>query len=190
MIIWSLDQYFLFLYAHTRTRFMYCHRWIIYKQRAFSSSIKVVYVVLTFCACCWYIAIVAHLQDSLFLVTSFLSLFLKLYLLIQLPFSWFTEGKWLDLFLLQNYVKRQTRFVSRQPAKVIISTIESVAVSMKLKVHTRNYKVYLYSYSGISNLTIMFSLSSLIYNWVAIPVARQCSSNLLENITLFMFNGG
>ncbi|XP_031109405.1 CBL-interacting serine/threonine-protein kinase 24-like [Ipomoea triloba] len=40
----------------------------------------------------------------------------------------------------QDYVKRQTRFVSRQPANVIISTIEAAAESMGLKVHTRNYK--------------------------------------------------
>lgn len=38
-------------------------------------------------------------------------------------------------------MKRQTRFVSRKPARVIISTIEAVAESMGLKVHTRNYKV-------------------------------------------------
>ncbi|TKY54847.1 CBL-interacting protein kinase 24 [Spatholobus suberectus] len=43
----------------------------------------------------------------------------------------------------QDYVKRQTRFVSRQPAKVIISSIEAVAESMGLKVYSRNYKVRL-----------------------------------------------
>ena len=43
----------------------------------------------------------------------------------------------------QDYVKRQTRFVSRKPAKVIISSIEAVAESMGLKVHSRNYKVRL-----------------------------------------------
>ncbi|GAB2216134.1 hypothetical protein Droror1_Dr00023902 [Drosera rotundifolia] len=47
----------------------------------------------------------------------------------------------------QDYVKRQTRFVSRQPAKVIISTIETVGGSMGLKVHTRSYKTRL---EGIS----------------------------------------
>jgi len=48
-----------------------------------------------------------------------------------------------DILLLfeQDYVKRQTRFVSRKPAKVIISSIEAVAESMVLKVHSRNYKV-------------------------------------------------
>ncbi|XP_058113349.1 CBL-interacting protein kinase 24-like isoform X2 [Magnolia sinica] len=43
----------------------------------------------------------------------------------------------------QDYVKRQTRFVSRKPAKVIASTIEAVAESMGLKVHSRNYKMRL-----------------------------------------------
>ena len=46
-------------------------------------------------------------------------------------------------FLWKDHVKRQTRFVSRKPAKVIISAIESVAESMNLKFHTRNYKVEL-----------------------------------------------
>ncbi|XP_029129238.1 CBL-interacting serine/threonine-protein kinase 24 isoform X2 [Cajanus cajan] len=43
----------------------------------------------------------------------------------------------------EDHVKRQTRFVSRKPAKVIISSIEAVAESMGLKVHSRNYKVRL-----------------------------------------------
>ncbi|KAK7330099.1 hypothetical protein VNO77_24285 [Canavalia gladiata] len=43
----------------------------------------------------------------------------------------------------QDYVKRQTRFVSRKPAKVIISSIEAVAESIGLKVHSRNYKMRL-----------------------------------------------
>ncbi|KAK7264919.1 hypothetical protein RJT34_32532 [Clitoria ternatea] len=47
----------------------------------------------------------------------------------------------------QDYVKRQTRFVSRKPAKVIISSIAAVAESMGLKVHSRNYKMRL---EGIS----------------------------------------
>lgn len=42
---------------------------------------------------------------------------------------------------MQDYVNRQTRFVSRQPAKVIISAIEAAAGSMGLKIHTRSYKV-------------------------------------------------
>jgi NAF domain len=38
-------------------------------------------------------------------------------------------------------VKRQTRFVSREPAKTIIETVAAVAQSMGLKVHEQNYKV-------------------------------------------------
>lgn len=57
--------------------------------------------------------------------------------------SLYWKAAHLLLCLLQDYVKRQTRFVSRQPANVIISTIEAAAESMGLKVHTRNYKVHL-----------------------------------------------
>jgi hypothetical protein len=45
------------------------------------------------------------------------------------------------LFLWKDYVKKKTRFVSRKPAKVIISAFEAVAESMNLKFHTHNYKV-------------------------------------------------
>lgn len=69
------------------------------------------------------------------------------------------------LFLWQDYVKRQTRFVSRKPAKVIISTIEAVAESMSLKVHTRNYKVWLVLHFAESHLTYwtMFLMSCAFY---------------------------
>ncbi|CAH9131321.1 unnamed protein product [Cuscuta epithymum] len=40
----------------------------------------------------------------------------------------------------QDFVKRQTRFVSREPAKVIICAIEVAARSMGLKFHSSNYK--------------------------------------------------
>ncbi|KAK9032390.1 hypothetical protein V6N11_056660 [Hibiscus sabdariffa] len=43
----------------------------------------------------------------------------------------------------QDFVKRQTRLVSRKPARIIISSVEAVAESMGLKVHTRNYKTRL-----------------------------------------------
>ncbi|XP_028801248.1 CBL-interacting protein kinase 24 isoform X2 [Neltuma alba] len=43
----------------------------------------------------------------------------------------------------QDYIKRQTRFVSRKPAKVIIASVEAVAESMGLKVHCRSYKMRL-----------------------------------------------
>lgn len=71
--------------------------------------------------------------------------------LIMNAFEMITLSQGLNLSALfdrrQDYVKRQTRFVSRKPARVIISTIETVAESMNLKVHTRMYKTRL---EGIS----------------------------------------
>ncbi|KDP32419.1 hypothetical protein JCGZ_13344 [Jatropha curcas] len=71
--------------------------------------------------------------------------------LIMNAFEMITLSQGLNLSALfdrqQDYVKRQTRFVSRKPANVIISSIEAVAESMNLKVHTRNYKTRL---EGIS----------------------------------------
>ncbi|WCJ29622.1 CBL-interacting protein kinase 24 [Euphorbia peplus] len=67
--------------------------------------------------------------------------------LIMNAFEMITLSQGLNLSALfdrqQDYIKRQTRFVSRKPAKIIISTIEAVAESMGLKVHTRNYKTRL-----------------------------------------------
>ncbi|XP_075074941.1 CBL-interacting serine/threonine-protein kinase 24-like isoform X2 [Nicotiana tabacum] len=64
--------------------------------------------------------------------------------LVMNAFEMITLSQGLNLSALfdrrQDYVKRQTRFVSRQPAKVIITTIEAAAESLGLKVHTRNYK--------------------------------------------------
>lgn len=65
--------------------------------------------------------------------------------LIMNAFEMITLSQGLNLSPLfdrhQDYVKRQTRFVSRKPATVIISSIEAVAESMSLKVHSRNYKM-------------------------------------------------
>ncbi|CAL5360794.1 unnamed protein product [Camellia sinensis] len=67
--------------------------------------------------------------------------------LIMNAFEMITLSQGLNLSALfdrrQDYVKRQTRFISRQPAKAIISAVEAVAESMGLKVHTRNYKTRL-----------------------------------------------
>ncbi|XP_039066321.1 CBL-interacting serine/threonine-protein kinase 24-like isoform X1 [Hibiscus syriacus] len=67
--------------------------------------------------------------------------------LIMNAFEMITLSQGLNLSALfdrqQDYVKRQTRFVSRKPARVIISSVEALAESMGLKVHTRNYKTRL-----------------------------------------------
>ncbi|KAL8129587.1 hypothetical protein V2J09_018742 [Rumex salicifolius] len=64
--------------------------------------------------------------------------------LVMNAFEMITLSQGLNLSALfdrrQDTVKRQTRFVSREPARIIISTVETVAESMNLKVHTRNYK--------------------------------------------------
>ncbi|XP_021741738.1 CBL-interacting serine/threonine-protein kinase 24-like isoform X2 [Chenopodium quinoa] len=71
--------------------------------------------------------------------------------MIMNAFEMITLSQGLNLSALfdrrQDYVKRQTRFVSKESPKTIISTIETVAESMGLKVHTRNYKTRL---EGIS----------------------------------------
>jgi len=41
----------------------------------------------------------------------------------------------------QDYDKLRNRFLSRKPAKVILSSMEVVAQSMGFKTHIRNYKV-------------------------------------------------
>ncbi|KAL6974198.1 Son of sevenless 2 [Sarracenia purpurea var. burkii] len=67
--------------------------------------------------------------------------------LVMNAFEMITLSQGLNLSALfdrrQDYIKRQTRFVSCQPANVIISTIETVAEAMGLKGHTRNYKTRL-----------------------------------------------
>ncbi|XP_057968084.1 CBL-interacting serine/threonine-protein kinase 24-like isoform X3 [Malania oleifera] len=72
--------------------------------------------------------------------------------LIMNAFEMITLSQGLNLSTLfdmrQDYIKRQTRFVSRKPANVIISSIEDVAESMSFKVHTRNYKARLEGVSG------------------------------------------
>lgn len=67
--------------------------------------------------------------------------------LIMNAFEMITLSQGLNLSALfdrrQDYVIRQTRFISRKPAKVIISSIEAAAISMGFKAHTRNYKTRL-----------------------------------------------
>ncbi|KNA11833.1 hypothetical protein SOVF_131470 [Spinacia oleracea] len=85
--------------------------------------------------------------------------------LIMNAFEMITLSQGLNLSALfdrrQDYVKRQTRFVSRESPKTIISTIDTVAESMGLMVHTRNYKMRL---EGISaNKAGQFSVVLEIY---------------------------
>ncbi|CAM8925557.1 unnamed protein product [Rhodiola kirilowii] len=67
--------------------------------------------------------------------------------LVMNAFEMITLSQGLNLSALfdrrEDFVKRQTRFVSRKPAKDILATIESAAETMGLKVHTRHYKTRL-----------------------------------------------
>lgn len=85
--------------------------------------------------------------------------------LIMNAFEMITLSQGLNLSPLfdrhQDYIKRQTRFVSRKPAKVIISSIEAVAESMGLKVHSRNFKMRIERVS--SNKAGQFSVVLEVY---------------------------
>lgn len=80
--------------------------------------------------------------------------------LMMNAFEMITLSQGLDLSALfdrqQEFVKRQTRFVSRKPAKTIVATIEVVAESMGLKVHSQNYKLRLEG--GASNRMSQFAV--------------------------------
>ncbi|XP_077234058.1 CBL-interacting serine/threonine-protein kinase 8-like [Tasmannia lanceolata] len=51
----------------------------------------------------------------------------------------------------QENAEHQTRFVSRKPAKVVLSSMEVVAQSMGFKTHIRNYKMRVEGLSGNKN---------------------------------------
>lgn len=81
--------------------------------------------------------------------------------LVMNAFEMITLSQGLNLSALfdrrQDYVKRQTRFVSRNPPRTIFASIEAVAESMGLKVHSRNYKMRL---EGVStNKTSQFAVA-------------------------------
>ena len=81
----------------------------------------------------------------------------------------------------QDYVKRQTRFVSRQPAKTIISSIEAVAESMGLKVHTRNFKTRLEGISAnrASQFSVVLEVFEVVPSLFMIDV-RKAAGDVLE----------
>ncbi|KAG0498061.1 hypothetical protein HPP92_002752 [Vanilla planifolia] len=72
--------------------------------------------------------------------------------LIMNAFEMITLSQGLNLSALfdrqQDYVKRQTRFVSRDSPRTIIANVEAVAESVSLKFHSQNYKIRL---EGVSS---------------------------------------
>nr|XP_009380407.1 PREDICTED: CBL-interacting protein kinase 24 isoform X1 [Musa acuminata subsp. malaccensis] len=105
--------------------------------------------------------------------------------LIMNAFEMITLSQGLDLSALfdrrQEYVNRQTRFVSRQPAKTIIATIEAVAESIGFKVHSQNYKMRLegVSTSKMHQLAVVLEVFEVAPSLFMVDV-RKVSGDTLE----------
>ncbi|XP_064943678.1 CBL-interacting protein kinase 24-like isoform X3 [Musa acuminata AAA Group] len=82
---------------------------------------------------------------------------------------------------IEEYVNRQTRFVSRQPAKTIIATIEAVAESIGFKVHSQNYKMRLEGVSTIKmhQLAVVLEVFEVAPSLFMVDV-RKVSGDTLE----------
>lgn len=104
--------------------------------------------------------------------------------LIMNAFEMITLSQGLNLSALfdrhQDYVKRQTRFVSREPAKVIISTIEAASESMGFKVHTRNYKTRLEGVSakGASQFAVVLEVFEVAPSLFMVDVRKAAGETL------------
>jgi len=100
-------------------------------------------------------------------------------------FEMITLSQGLDLSALfdrqQEFVKRQTRFVSRKPAKTIVATIEVVAESMGLKVHSQNYKLRLEgtSYNRMSQFAVVLEIFEVAPSLYMVDV-RKVAGDTLE----------
>ncbi|XP_073043263.1 CBL-interacting serine/threonine-protein kinase 24-like isoform X1 [Primulina eburnea] len=105
--------------------------------------------------------------------------------LIMNAFEMITLSQGLNLSALferrQDYVKRQTRFVSRQPAKVITSAIEAAAVSLGFKAHTRNYKTRLEGLSAnrVSQFAVVLEVFEVAPSLFMVDV-RKVAGDTLE----------
>ncbi|XP_077211119.1 CBL-interacting serine/threonine-protein kinase 24-like isoform X1 [Tasmannia lanceolata] len=105
--------------------------------------------------------------------------------LIMNAFEMITLSQGLNLSVLfdrqQDYVKCQTRFVSREPAKAIISSIDAVAQSMNLKVHSRNYKMRLEGISSnkIGQLAVVVEIFEVAPSLFMVDV-RKAAGDTLE----------
>lgn len=104
--------------------------------------------------------------------------------LLMNAFEMITLSQGLNLSALfdrqQDHVKRQTRFFSRQPAKVIIATIEMAAESMGFKVHTRNYKTRLVGVSAnsISQFAVVLEVFEVAPALFMVDVRRAAGDTL------------
>ncbi|GMH20548.1 hypothetical protein Nepgr_022389 [Nepenthes gracilis] len=105
--------------------------------------------------------------------------------LVMNAFEMITLSQGLNLSALfdrrLDHVKKQTRFVSRKPAEVIISTIGAVAESMGLKVHTRYYKTRLEatSASRTGQLAVVLEVFEVAPSLFMVDV-RKAAGDMLE----------
>uniref|UniRef100_A0ACD5WS01 Uncharacterized protein n=1 Tax=Avena sativa TaxID=4498 RepID=A0ACD5WS01_AVESA len=105
--------------------------------------------------------------------------------LVMNAFEMITLSQGLDLSSLfdrqQDFVKRQTRFVSRKPAKTIVATIEVVADSMGIKVHSQNYKLRLegVSTNKMSPLAVVLEIFEVAPSLFMVDV-RKVAGDTLE----------
>ncbi|CAL0330496.1 unnamed protein product [Lupinus luteus] len=104
--------------------------------------------------------------------------------LIMNAFEMITLSQGLNLSPLfdrhQDFVKRQTRFVSRKPARVIISSIEVAAESMGLKIRSRNYKMRLegISASKVGQLAVVLEVYEVAPSLFMVDVRKAAGDTL------------
>lgn len=111
--------------------------------------------------------------------------------LVMNAFEMITLSQGLNLSALfdrrQDYVKRQTRFVSRQPARIIISTVEAAAKTLGFKVQTRNYKTRLEGlYSKMGHLAVVLEIYEVAPSLFMVDV-RKAAGDTLEYHKFYKF---
>ncbi|KAL4179939.1 hypothetical protein AMTRI_Chr13g89710 [Amborella trichopoda] len=81
----------------------------------------------------------------------------------------------------QEYVKRQGRFVSQKPAKVVLSSMEVVAQSMGFKTHIRNFKMRVEGLSAnkAAHFSVILEVFEVAPAFFMVDV-QQASGDILE----------
>ncbi|KAG7543422.1 Protein kinase-like domain superfamily [Arabidopsis thaliana x Arabidopsis arenosa] len=104
--------------------------------------------------------------------------------LMMNAFEMITLSQGLNLSALfdrrQDFVKRQTRFVSRKAPSEIIANIETVANSMGFKSHTRNFKTRLEGLSSIKDgqLAVLIEMYEVAPSLFMVDVRKAAGETL------------
>ncbi|XP_072990577.1 CBL-interacting protein kinase 8-like isoform X2 [Typha latifolia] len=74
----------------------------------------------------------------------------------------------------EDPVKHQTRFLSRKPARVVLSTMEVIAQSMGFKTHIRNYKMRVEGLSAnkTAHLSVMLEIFEVAPSFFMVEIQR------------------